>query len=682
MADGWEGPGIEGLSQFEVIGRGGFSVVYRAWQEGLDRHVAVKVLLTDLSDSDDARRFRRECSVLGRLSRERHVVDVYDVGITRDRRPYIVMRYYPAGTLAARLREHGPIPAGEAVNILTDLAQALQTGHDQGVIHRDIKPDNVLIDDDGQVALTDFGIASLIDGSHTSTASAAFSQPYAAPEVLDTNNYGRASDLYSLAATGYALLTGAAPFHTTSGTRQLLAITSEPPDPITTPGVPPALGETILTAMAKNPDDRPLTPRAFADLLKTALTAATPDNSAGVPQHDPSDVPAPSHTFCRQCGTRLTGSGAFCPWCGSSQDLVESAPTSIRPAAPSSPVASHSAEPQSRAAHQQDESTTVRADTRTRARVTPDKGCEESPVVASNRHALGLGIGLGIAFILVGLAAAWFLVQRPDGVPTIETERLSLSSVVDQMSNATNLAAVSQAAASANDHADALSSYEYSDSADDRSLKSILDLFAALGTLEGISATDPQVWDDHQEQIRGAMDAVLADTHLSSVDEVQGRKLLETVGTLAQQAKIHALSQSALDQIRSIALEFKTKRDGLNKYFTTSSTGADLYAALEPRPDQWRQMKSDLDSVDVPASAVDIIAARDELSAALERGRVGIQDFLLRVPASYDCGFRCWNGVWQSTAGYYSKQNDRAMRRLVRRELPRLQEGLDASAPR
>lgn len=330
MGDVWEGPGIPGLCDFEVVGRGGSSVVYRARQESLDRLVAVKLLLADLTDEKDVRRFRRECAVLGRLGRHRHIVDVFDAGVTRDHRPYIVMKLYEHGTVAETLREHGALPVEQAVQILTVVADALQDAHDHDVIHRDIKPENLLIDDDGQVVLTDFGVAAITDGSATMTTSSAYTESYVAPEVLDTNRYSRASDIYSLAATAYAMLTGIAPFGSTSGAQKLIAIGTKPPAPITTPGVPEELAQVVIAAMAKNPQDRVATPAQFAQQLQDSLTRPVsrepdrgPEDAAGEPRPDRVGEPVPPVAAaggCRYCGALLHGSGAFCPACGRSQD--------------------------------------------------------------------------------------------------------------------------------------------------------------------------------------------------------------------------------------------------------------------------------------------------------------------------------------------------------------------------
>lgn len=342
MTETWEGPDIPGLSRFKVVGRGGFSVVYLAWQDALNRPVAVKVLLADLSDPGDARRFQREREVLGQLGQLPHVVEVHDAGTSRDGRPYIMMQFCPGGTLAGRLASAGPVPAAEAVGILVDLAAAVQAGHDKKVIHRDIKPGNVLIDDNGQVVLADFGVAALVEEGVTRTGSAVFSGAYAAPEVMESNDYGVASDVYSLAATGYALLTGQAPFHEFAGTRRLVAISEDPPAPITTPGVPAGVAAVVLAAMAKDPADRPASATQFAQQLQQALASGGVDAGSAAaddpPRAERKQSLGPPERLCRFCGATLTGSGRFCPICGKPQRdgtsaSAESAPT-VRAAEP------------------------------------------------------------------------------------------------------------------------------------------------------------------------------------------------------------------------------------------------------------------------------------------------------------------------------------------------------------
>jgi serine/threonine-protein kinase PknK len=198
---GSRAPDIPGYRDLSRIGRGGFSVVYRGEQVSLERSVAIKLLLTDLDDAAEVRRFTNECRILGRLGAHRHVVDVHDAGVTADGRPFIVMKFYGRGSLADRLKASGPLPPAEAVGVAIKLASALQAAHDIGVIHRDIKPDNVLVDDDGEPVLTDFGVAAIADAAGRYTSSVAFSHAHVAPEVLDRNAFGVPSDLYSLGST-------------------------------------------------------------------------------------------------------------------------------------------------------------------------------------------------------------------------------------------------------------------------------------------------------------------------------------------------------------------------------------------------------------------------------------------------------------------------------------------------
>ncbi|MEJ2578548.1 MAG: serine/threonine-protein kinase, partial [Kineosporiaceae bacterium] len=174
-----------------VLGRGGFATVYRAHQLSLGRDVAIKVLTADLATDSDRRRFDREREALARLSPHPHVVDVFDAGITPERRPYLVMRLYPGGSLADRLAERGHLPVDEVVEVITRLAAALDAAHEIGTLHRDVKPQNVLITETGDPVLADFGIAGLVDPdpepSHASTAF--FSLAHVAPEILDTRRY-------------------------------------------------------------------------------------------------------------------------------------------------------------------------------------------------------------------------------------------------------------------------------------------------------------------------------------------------------------------------------------------------------------------------------------------------------------------------------------------------------------
>jgi serine/threonine protein kinase len=301
-------PEIRGYADFARVGRGGFSVVYAARQVALDRQVAIKVLLADLEEEDQVRRFTNECRILGRLGMHKHVVDVYDAGVTDEGRPYIVMKFYAGGSLADRLKKAGPLSASEVVSIGVKMAAALQAAHAIGVIHRDVKPDNILIDDDGEPVLTDFGVAAVADAAGAYTSSVAFSRAHVAPEVLDRNAFGVASDVYGLGSTLFTLLTGRAAFAADTEARQILAILNDPPPAIDQPGVPVGLSAVIATAMAKRPTDR----YATAELLREALLAIDVtvfDNT----QIDEDTGPRPGRPAAVESAAALVAAEALAP---------------------------------------------------------------------------------------------------------------------------------------------------------------------------------------------------------------------------------------------------------------------------------------------------------------------------------------------------------------------------------
>src|SRR6478609_643167 len=155
-----------GFEDAQEIGSGGFGVVYRCTQAALDRTVAVKVLTVDLDEENQAR-FLRDQRAAGRLTGHPNIVNVLHAGVTDNGRPFIVMPYYPQDSLDAQIRRRGPLPLDEALRLGVKVAGALETAHQLGILHRDVKPGNILFTDYGEPALADFGIAHISSGFET-----------------------------------------------------------------------------------------------------------------------------------------------------------------------------------------------------------------------------------------------------------------------------------------------------------------------------------------------------------------------------------------------------------------------------------------------------------------------------------------------------------------------------------
>jgi ATP/maltotriose-dependent transcriptional regulator MalT len=254
-----------GFTDSEEIGRGGFGVVYRCSQRSLDRIVAVKVLTAEL-DNENLGRFMREQRAMGRLSGHPNIVNVLEIGATASGRPFIVMQYHPHGTLDLLIRKQGVVDAGSTLRIGIKMAGALETAHRAGILHRDVKPSNILFTEYGEPQLTDFGIARMAGGFETRAGMIAGTPAFTAPEVLSGAEPTVASDLYGLGATLFCALTGHAAFERQSGesiVAQFLRISSEPVPDLHQLDIPEALSHAVGRAMARDPAERPASAGEF-----------------------------------------------------------------------------------------------------------------------------------------------------------------------------------------------------------------------------------------------------------------------------------------------------------------------------------------------------------------------------------------------------------------------------------
>ena len=261
-----------GFEDAQQVARGGAGVIYRCYETALGRNVAVKVLPSHF-DEDSRERFLREGYAMGGLSGHPNIVNILRVGVTPSGKPYIVMPYHSADSLAVRLRREGALPWHEALRIGVKLCGALETAHKTGTLHRDIKPANVLINDYNEPLLSDFGIAHIEGGYETATGFFSGTIDYTAPEVMTGNPATVTSDIYSLGATIYALISGAAAHGRRSGedliAQYLRISTSRVPD-MRPEGIPEAVCAVIEKAMSIDPAERPASAEQFGRELQQA----------------------------------------------------------------------------------------------------------------------------------------------------------------------------------------------------------------------------------------------------------------------------------------------------------------------------------------------------------------------------------------------------------------------------
>jgi serine/threonine-protein kinase len=320
----------------ELIAYGGMAEVYRATDESLGRTVAVKVLSERYASDDELHaRFLREARTAASLSGEPNVIVIHDVGETRRKLPFIVMELVPGGTVADRLR-HGRVPVDQALRWLEQAASALDRAHDRGIVHRDVKPGNLLVAEDGTIRVSDFGIARAAGNDTLTIAGTVLgSSGYMAPEQARGEATTSASDRYALACVGYELLCGRRPFVRANPTAEAHAhATEEPPSARAfDASLPAALDDVFARALAKEPAARYPSCAAFVDELRTAFEPATRATSpvtattvvaAASPAPAPASAPVTRHvTPRRRTGTLflvggLLAAGALLAWALSS----------------------------------------------------------------------------------------------------------------------------------------------------------------------------------------------------------------------------------------------------------------------------------------------------------------------------------------------------------------------------
>ena len=317
------------------LGRGGMAAVFLATDLRLGRQVAIKVLPPEARETLGVERFQREVQLAARLSHP-HIVPVFEAG-EADGVSFYVMGYVEGETLKDKLAREGPLPLDEAVRLTAEIGEALQYAHEHGVIHRDVKPANILLAR-GHAQVADFGIAKAMEASAegggeslTATGVSIGTAEYMSPEqAAGERRIDARSDVYALASLLYEMLAGEPPFSGPTVQAIVARVIADPPRPLRTirPNLPPEIESAVNAGLAKMPADRPASAQVFVERLTTRATPPTRRRPvfivvavlllAGatitglwvIPRHRPVRAPAPTGMLLVPGGTYRTGGGA------------------------------------------------------------------------------------------------------------------------------------------------------------------------------------------------------------------------------------------------------------------------------------------------------------------------------------------------------------------------------------
>lgn len=305
----------------EPIGHGGMAVVYRARQESLDRTVAVKVLSENLAASSEfMERFRREARTAASM-RHPNVITVHDFGEDERGVPYLVLEYIGGPTLAD-LMDVG-LDDERIPDLLDQVAAGLDYAHARGVIHRDIKPGNMLMTDDGRVVLADFGLAWLLEGAHLTLTGGVIGTPeYMSPEQAGGNPIDHRSDVYGLGVVLYEMLVGERPFVAETPIGVLLMhLQDQPPSLLEArPDLPVAVADVVAKALVKDPNERYGSAGELARGFRAAFVGVSGERAGVTEAAGPLMVGAPATwepgaLVCPGCGEQMPIGAGICPKC-------------------------------------------------------------------------------------------------------------------------------------------------------------------------------------------------------------------------------------------------------------------------------------------------------------------------------------------------------------------------------